>query len=117
MCAENEGLLNPKEPGENATGLYRKTFKLPDKWNKKSDKKSAATEKEKEKEKENVFMVFEGVDCCAHFWLDGVYIGFSKDSCLPCEFDVTKVLSEKGGADAQHVLAVQVSNVFAIYWS
>ena len=25
-------------------------------------------------------------------WVDGVYIGFSKDSCLPAEFDITDVL-------------------------
>ena len=32
-------------------------------------------------------------------WLDGVYIGFSKDSCLPAEFDITDVLKRTETGD------------------
>lgn len=39
-------------------------------------------------------------------WMNGVYVGFSKDSCLPCEFDVTDAVGTKEGT--VHILAVQV---------
>jgi hypothetical protein len=119
--SENKGALDPKEPGENATGLYRKTFTLPEKWvsGLKSAKKGKGKKDGKvEGETDRVFMVFEGVDCCANFWLDGVYIGFSKDSCLPCEFDVTDAIASSSSS-ADHLLAVQVCiyvSVFHPHW-
>lgn len=101
--------LHPKEPGENATGLYRRSFTLPTTWGGGG----------------RTFLVFEGVDSCVNVWVDGVYVGFSKDSCLPAEFDLTHLLlsSPKGkggkeqgggkeggkeGEKEEHILAVQV---------
>jgi Glycosyl hydrolases family 2, sugar binding domain len=115
--SENEGALAPKEPGENATGLYRKTFTLPEKWvssvkSSKQGKGKGKKEGRSEGGTDRVFMVFEGVDCCANFWLNGVYIGFSKDSCLPCEFDVTDAIASSSSSSVEHLLAVQV-----IRWS
>ena len=98
---EDEGSIHPDEPGENATGLYRKTFKIPDKWIHKDSKNV------KKHEIEKTFIIFEGVDCCANFYVDGVYVGFSKDSCLPCEFDITDILTENSEI-TDHILAVQV---------
>ena len=110
----DEGSIHPDEPGENATGLYRKTFQIPEKWQKQAVKKGKKTEKTHENTHENeiekTFVIFEGVDCCANFYIDGVYVGFSKDSCLPCEFDITDILADNSGSE-DHVLAVQVNIV------
>lgn len=92
---ECSGALDPKEPGENATGLYRKTFKLPVDWKKDTN--------------EHIFIVFEGVDSFVNIWLDGKYVGLSKDSCLPCEFDITDIINNSAlKKGEEHVLAVQV---------
>jgi hypothetical protein len=50
-----------------------------------------------------LFLTFEGVDCAFYAWLNGTPLGFSKDSRLPAEFEVTAAL--RAGANT---LAVQV---------
>jgi hypothetical protein len=50
-----------------------------------------------------LFLTFEGVDCAFYAWLNGSFLGFSKDSRLPAEFEVTGLLLP--GANR---LAVQV---------
>ena len=97
ILKDESGPLNSKEPGENATGLYRKYFKLPNSWNcdNKNDKNS------------RIFIIFEGVDSCANFYLNGTFLGFSKDSCLPCEFDITEIIKNSKEGE-EHLLAVQV---------
>ena len=75
---ENSGSLSKAEPGPNATGLYRREFSIPAEW-----KRNMLDSR--------VFLVFEGVDSCLDVWLDGQHIGYSQDSCLQCEFDVTMV--------------------------
>lgn len=87
--------LHPKEPGENPTGLYRRKFTLPANW------------LEGEGAGSRVFLCFEGADAALSVWLDGSFVGYSQDSCLPAEFDVTKALG-KGAASETHCLAVQV---------
>ena len=62
---------------ENPTGCYRRTFHLPDSWV--SDGR-------------RVFLVFEGVDSAFYCWLNGTFVGYSQDSRLPAEFDVTEHL-------------------------
>ena len=54
-----------------------------------------------------IFIIFEGVDSCANFYLNGAFLGFSKDSCLPCEFDITEMV-KNGKEDEEYLLAVQV---------
>lgn len=49
------------------------------------------------------FLTFHGVDSAFYTWLNGVFVGFSKDSRLPAEFDVTDHLQ-----DGSNLLAVQV---------
>ncbi len=46
---------------------------------------------------------FEAVNNAFYCWLNGQLLGYSQDSCLPAEFDVTHVVST-----AQNTLAVQV---------
>ena len=57
----------------NPVGSYRRDFDLPAGW-----------------EKDRVFLKFDGVDSFFYLWVNGEYVGFSKDSRSPAEFDVTK---------------------------
>lgn len=70
----DNGKIHDKEPGPNATGLYRRKFQLRNNWREKGMK---------------VFLILEGVDSSATVWLNGTEIGYSQDSCLSAEFDVT----------------------------
>ncbi|KAL2609958.1 hypothetical protein R1flu_028531 [Riccia fluitans] len=80
----------PKVPEQNPTGCYRRQFKLPSEW------KGRRT-----------FLSFEGVDSAFYVWINGVLVGYSQDSRLPAEFDIT---DHCHGADSgkENVLAVQV---------
>lgn len=50
-----------------------------------------------------VFLTFEAVGSAFYCWLNGEFVGYSQDSCLPAEFDVTASLQSD-----RNVLAVQV---------
>ena len=43
---------------------------------------------------QEVFLKFDGVDSFFYLWVNGRYVGFSKDSRSPAEFNVTKFLKE-----------------------
>ena len=73
---------------ENATGCYRLNFCSPVDWNLK---------------KRKLFLVFEGVDSAFYCWLNGFLVGYSQDSRLPAEFDITKFVN-----NGENTLAVQV---------
>jgi len=62
----------PLTPGQNPTGCYRTTFTLPETWRERQ-----------------VFVVFESVYAAFHLWVNGQELGFSTDSRLPAEFDIT----------------------------
>ena len=47
--------------------------------------------------------MFEGVDCAFAAWLNGSFVGLSKDSRLPAEFEVGHLLRA-----GRNLLAVQV---------
>ena len=93
--------LHPKEPGENATGLFRRTFCLPaDEW---------GVDCEQHSDQSRFYLTFEGVDSCMYVWLNGVFVGYSQDSCLPVEFDITDALKQatplsgkRGGLQRTH---------------
>jgi beta-galactosidase/beta-glucuronidase len=97
--------LHPNEPGENATGLYRHKFCL-------ETLVSKFTEEDGDPCNDRYFLVFEGADACMTVWLDGQFVGYSQDSCLPAEFEITAVLEREERdqfVSTPHVLAVQVS--------
>ena len=50
------------------------------------------------------FLQFDGVDSAFYCWLNGQLVGFSKDSRLPAEFDVTDMI-----VCGSNLLAVQVT--------
>ncbi len=58
----------------NPVGSYRRDFKVPAKW------LDAGLD---------VYLKFDGVDSFYYLWVNGRYVGFSKDSRSPAEFKVT----------------------------
>jgi beta-galactosidase len=85
--------------GENTTGLYRCRFRLPAAW--------ADADGKGVLEDYRYFLVFEGVDSCFYAYLDGEQIGYSQDSCLPAEFEITHQL-QSSSLGSDHLLACQV---------
>jgi beta-galactosidase len=71
---------------DNPTGSYRRTFGIPAGW-----------------QGRQVFLLFEGVDSAFYVWLNGELVGYSQDSRLPAEFNVTRFLRP-----GENTLAVQV---------
>ena len=65
----------PAFKDRNPVGSYRRSFTLPDDWNGKE-----------------VFVNFDGVDSFLYLWINGTYLGFSKDSRTPAAFNITKAL-------------------------
>jgi beta-galactosidase/beta-glucuronidase len=71
---------------DNPTGSYRRTFALPESW-----------------DGRRVFILFEGVDSAFHLWVNGQEVGYSQDSRLPAEFDITPYVRP-----GENTLAVRV---------
>ena len=71
----------------NPVGQYRREFTVPREW-----------------EGQDIFLKFDGVDSFFYLWVNGEYVGFSKDSRSPAEFKVTSLV--KPGA--KNVLALEV---------
>jgi beta-galactosidase len=67
----------PYPPAENPTGFYRRTFTIPPAW-----------------AGRRVFIVFESVDSAARVWVNGQDVGYSQDSRLSAEFEITRYLRE-----------------------
>ncbi len=76
----------PFVPDENPVGCYRRVFTLPEAW----------------KDRE-VFLNFDGVNSAFYVWINGEFVGFSKVSHMPSEFNITEHLT-----DGENVLAVTV---------
>lgn len=70
----------------NPTGLYRRHFNL---------KVDLAGKR--------VFLVFEGAGSAFYVWVNGRYVGFSKDSRTPAEFDITPYVKQ-----GENLVAVEV---------
>lgn len=66
----------PNPPAENPTGCYHTTFTVDPAW-----------------EGQRVIITFEAVDSTLTLWINGVEIGYSQDSRLPAEFDITEVVN------------------------
>lgn len=65
----------PNVPVANPTGVYRRTFEL------------SATQIQQQ-----VRIIFEGANSILYLFCNGQYIGMSKDSRLPCEFELNSVV-------------------------
>ncbi len=72
---------------KNEVGSYLRTFSLPADW-----------------KGREVVLNFDGVDAFFYLYVNGKYVGFSKNSRNLASFDITKYLNEKG----ENLLAVEV---------
>lgn len=70
----------------NPVGSYFKTFEIPADWDGKQ-----------------IILHFGGVSSAFYVWVNGQLVGYSEDSCLPAEFDITEKV-QKG----KNTVAVQV---------
>ena len=77
----------PYVPAENPTGCYSLTFDMDDAW-----LCSGQTR-----------IIFDGANSAFHLWCNGQWVGYSQDSRLPAEFDLSAVLRP-----GQNRLAVMV---------
>ncbi|CAM8878831.1 unnamed protein product [Rhodiola kirilowii] len=80
----------PFVPEENPTGCYRTYFHSPADWR---DRR--------------ILLHFEAVDSAFYAWVNGVLVGYSQDSRLPAEFEITDYC-HPCGSEKKNVLAVQV---------
>ena len=76
----------PFVPEANPTGCYRHSFTLDPAWLERK-----------------VFLLFEAVDSAFYLWVNGREVGYSQDSRLPAEFDVTSFVQP-----GENTIAVQV---------
>ena len=68
--------LNPPYvPKDNPTGCYVTEFTIPEDWNGRE-----------------VFINFEGVESAFYIWINGQKVGYSQDSKLSSEFNISKYL-------------------------
>lgn len=85
-----EWTKNPNPPfvrhDWNPVGSYRKTIILPDHWNEKE-----------------VFLTFGAVKSAFYLWVNGKKVGYSQDSKLPAEFNITNFLK-----DGENLIAIEV---------
>ncbi|XP_074592645.1 uncharacterized protein LOC141848510 [Curcuma longa] len=80
----------PYVPSDNPTGCYRKSFRIPKEW-----------------KGRRILLHFEAVDSAFFAWVNGVLIGYSQDSRLPAEFEITDHCYPFD-SDKDNVLSVQV---------
>lgn len=71
----------------NEVGSYRRTFTIPENW----------------KERE-IYINFDGVSSFFYLWINGHYIGFSKNSRNTASFNITRHLNKK----SENIVAVEV---------
>ncbi len=71
----------------NEVGSYRRTFSVPADW-----------------KGREVYINFDGVDSFFYIWINGQYVGFSKNSRNLAQFNITKYLNPKG----DNVVALEV---------
>lgn len=70
----------------NPVGSYRRSFTVPQEW-----------------DGRQVFITFDGVNSAFYLWVNGQYVGYSEDSRLPAEFNLTSFLRP-----GENTLAVEV---------
>jgi beta-galactosidase len=66
----------PRVPTENPTGCYSRDFDVPESW----------------LEQGQTRIVLDGVNSAFYLWCNGHWMGYSQDSRLPAEFDLSDVL-------------------------
>ena len=72
----------------NEVGSYRRTFTVPDDW-----------------KGQEIYLNFDGVDSFFYLYINGKYVGFSKNSRNLAEFNITPYLNKEG---EENTVAVEV---------
>lgn len=86
----------PLVPQKNPTGIYRLTdFSLPEHWQ--SDALSCS-----------FTILLHGIESAAYVFCNGALVGFTKDSRLPAEFDVTQHL--RTNVNTIHIVVIRWSD-------
>ena len=85
-------------------GLYQRTFTLPTSYH--------ATINE-----DRFHVLFHGVSSAFYVYLDGVNVGYSQDSCLPAEFDISTLIKLKRAAAGTAKDVTFTLSVICIRWS
>ncbi|CAM9714711.1 unnamed protein product [Heterosigma akashiwo] len=80
----------PRVPKQNPMGIYRRAVDIPTGW--------LAGDAE-------IRLIFQGADSTLEVWVNGHWVGYSQDSRLPAEFDVTPFLRAGPG----NVVAARVA--------
>ena len=83
---EKNELIPPKAPKENAVGLYRYEFTIPDAWDGNDN-----------------YICFNGVKSAFYLWINGEKVGYSQNSFLPAAFHISKYIHQ-----GKNQLSVQV---------
>ena len=86
VMAERPSWFTYNSSMTNPVGTYRRTFTIPADW-----------------AGRNVYVRFNGVGHGYYLWVNGQRVGYSEDSYLPSEFDITKYLVE-----GENTMALQV---------
>ncbi|MFT5208564.1 MAG: beta-galactosidase [Flavobacterium sp.] len=71
-------VIPPTVPDDNPTGCYSRTFTLPLNWSL----------------EEQIRIIFTGTDSAFYLWCNGRWVGYSQDSRLPADFDLSPFLKE-----------------------
>ena len=79
----------PHAEGSNPTGCYRTSFVVPPEW-----LTSPSAPPQLAPDAERVYLRFDGVDSGFYAWLNGTAVGYSQDSRLAVEFEVTHLLRD-----------------------
>ena len=82
----------PQAPHKNPTGLYRKGIAIPQDWL-----------------GNRLILHIGSAESVVHVWMNGRYIGFSKDSRLPADFDVTDY-TKPGAENLLALMVIQYSD-------
>lgn len=82
----------PFVPKENPTGCYSTTFDVADDWCSQGQTR----------------IIFDGVNSAFYLWCNGQWVGYSQDSRLPAEFDLTPYL--QAGSNRLAVLVLRWSD-------
>lgn len=82
----------PRGPALNPTGCYTRSVQLPANWQARGRTR----------------IIFHGVSAAFYVWCNGQWLGYSQDSLLPAEFDLTDAL--RPGANRLCVLVLRWSD-------
>ena len=86
VMADRPGWFTYNSSMPNPVGTYRRTFTVPSEW-----------------AGRDVYVRFNGVGHGFYLWVNGQRVGYSEDSYLPAEFNITDYLAE-----GENVMALQV---------